>query len=292
MRFLGYELVRCKPYGLEFPHNRATADDTASLSSSGGRSFVDETRGPITTWEEFESYPWPDPKEISTRSLEWFERNLPDGMGLSTGGLGHFCEYLVWLMGYQTLCFALVDKRDLVMAIRDKLLEFYREAAALLLSFSRVRVIWVGDDMGFRTGTLISPDDLRELVLPGHEMLAKMTHEAGRPYFFHSCGRLTHIMEDLISGVGIDAKHSFEDTIERVEDAKKAYGSRIAVLGGIDMDFLCRASQEEVRARTRRTIEACQPGGGWALGTGNSVANYIPLDNYLAMLDEGRRSGS
>ena len=27
-------------------------------------------------------------------------------------------------------------------------------------------------------------------------------------------------------------------------------------------------------------------GGG---GTGNSVANYIPLDNYLAMLDEGRK---
>jgi uroporphyrinogen decarboxylase len=31
------------------------------------------------------------------------------------------------------------------------------------------------------------------------------------------------------------------------------------------------------------------PGGGYCLGTGNSVANYIPLDNYLAMLDEGRK---
>jgi uroporphyrinogen decarboxylase len=25
------------------------------------------------------------------------------------------------------------------------------------------------------------------------------------------------------------------------------------------------------------------------LGTGNSVANYVPLKNYLAMLDEGRK---
>jgi len=39
----------------------------------------------------------------------------------------------------------------------------------------------------------------------------------------------------------------------------------------------------------RETLEACMPGGGYVLGTGNSVANYIPLDNYLAMLDEGRR---
>ena len=211
-------------------------------------------------------------------------------MGLSTGGIGHFCEYLVWLMGYQSLCFALVDNRELVIAIRDKIMAFYREALKVLLSFDKVRVIWVGDDLGFRTGTLLSPEDLRELVFPGHAMLARMSHDAGRPYFLHSCGNLSQVMEELISEVGIDAKHSFEDTIERVEDAKKSYGRRIAVLGGIDVDFLCRATEEQIRLRTRRTIEACQPGGGWCLGTGNSVANYIPLDNYLAMLDEGRRS--
>jgi uroporphyrinogen decarboxylase len=289
MSHLGYDFVRCKPDGLEFPHNRSTVADSASLSRKGGRSFVDEARGPITTWEELDSYPWPDPKKISTRSLEWYEKNLPDGMCVATGGMGHFCEYLVWLMGYQTLCFALADDRDLVLAIRDRLFAFYKDALSLLLSFPRVRMIWVGDDMGFRTGTLLSPADLRELVLPGHAMLCRMAHEAGRPYVLHSCGKLTEIMEDLIGGVGIDAKHSFEDAIQPVQDAKVAYGDRIAVLGGIDVDFLCRATEKQVRERTRRTIETCMPGGGWCLGTGNSVANYIPLDNYLAMLDEGRR---
>ena len=57
------------------------------------------------------------------------------------------------------------------------------------------------------------------------------------------------------------------------------------------MDFLCRASGEQVRQRVRDTLESCLPGGGYCLGTGNSVANYIPLDNYLAMLDEGRKFG-
>ena len=42
----------------------------------------------------------------------------------------------------------------------------------------------------------------------------------------------------------------------------------------------------------RHTLDLCMPGGGYCLGTGNSVANYIPLDNYLAMLDEGRRWGT
>jgi uroporphyrinogen decarboxylase len=96
-------------------------------------------------------------------------------------------------------------------------------------------------------------------------------------------------MEDLIEDVGIDALHSYEDTIWTVVEAKEQYGDRIAVLGGIDVDFLCRATKDQVRQRTRDTLARCLPGGGYCLGTGNSVANYIPLDNYLAMLDEGQR---
>jgi len=99
-------------------------------------------------------------------------------------------------------------------------------------------------------------------------------------------------MEDLIEDVRIDGLHSFEDTIREVSAFKKQYGARLALLGGIDVDFLCRASEEQVRERVRRTLAACQPGGGYCLGTGNSVANYVPLDNYLAMLDEGRRFGA
>ncbi len=292
MQFLGYDCVRCKPDGIGFPVNRSTVADSASLARTAGRSFVDERRGPITRWEEFERYPWPDPAKISTRSLEWYERNLPDGMCVANGGMGHFCEHLIWLMGYETLCYALVDARDLVAAISERLVDFYTRAMALLLQFSRLKVIWTSDDMGFRTGTLLSPGDLRDFVLPGHRTIARMAHDAGRPVLLHSCGNLGEIMEDLIEDVRMDAKHSFEDTIQSVEEAKRLYGARIAVLGGIDMDFLCRASEEQVRERVRRTLNRCLPGGGYCLGTGNTVANYVPLDNYLAMLDEGRRFAS
>ena len=138
---------------------------------------------------------------------------------------------------------------------------------------------------------IISPDDLREFVLPGHKALVEMVHEAGRLYLLHSCGHLREIMLDLIDDVKIDAKHSFEDTIELVTDAKTDYGDRIALLGGIDLDFLCRSDEQAIRKRVRETLDVCMPGGGYCLGTGNSVANYIPLDNYLVMLDEGRRYG-
>jgi uroporphyrinogen decarboxylase len=245
------------------------------------------------SWEDFEKYPWPDPHTPSaTRELEWYQENLPEDMCIiGSGGFGHFAEFLTWLMGYETFCYALYDQRDLVQAIADRLKEFYRISLQRILGFDRVKILWGSDDMGFKTGLLFSVEDMREFVLSGHKMLAEMSHAAGRPYILHSCGNLRQIMDELIDDVKIDGKHSFEDAIEDVRELKPTCGQRIALLGGIDVDFLCRSDPAAIRCRVRETLDVCQPGGGYCLGTGNSVANYIPLDHYLAMVDEGRRYG-
>ncbi len=286
-RFLGFDYVNVRPLGPAWQFHNAVADDTAALKRDGGRGFRDEHRGPITGWADFERYPWPDPTgpEV-TRPLEWFQRNVPDDMCLITPSQGHFAEHLTWLMGYESLCYALYEHRDLVAAIAAKLEEYFTAMLACVLRFDRVRLVFGSDDMGFKTGLMFSPDDMREFVLPGHRKLAAMCHEARRPYLLHACGNLADIMDDLIDDVGIDGKHSFEDTIEDVREVKRTYGQRVALLGGIDVDFLCRADEEAIRRRVRETLEVCLPGGGYCLGTGNSVANYIPLDNYLAMVDE------
>lgn len=289
-RFCGFDYVRVGLADLPWPLFRQDVADTASLARSNGRHYQDETHGPIMSWADFEKYPWPDPSTPSaTRELEWYTRNLPEDMCIiGSGGFAHFCEMLTWLMGYQTFCFALYDQRDLVKAIADRLVAFYRVCLNRILEFDRVKIAWGSDDMGHRTGLLFSPDDMREFVLTGHTEMARMAHAAGRPYLLHACGNLRDIVDDLIDTVKIDAKHSFEDTIEDVREVKRTYGKRIAIIGGIDVDFLCRSDEAAIRRRTRETLDACQPGGGYCLGTGNSVANYIPLDNYLAMVDEGR----
>jgi uroporphyrinogen decarboxylase len=122
------------------PLARHATTDTAALAREGGRRFVDEHRGPITTWEEFERFPRPDPAAASTRSLEWFEENLPEGMCIvGSGGFAHFAEYVTWLMGYETLCVALCEQRDLVTAISRRLIEMYRVFLARLLEFDCVK---------------------------------------------------------------------------------------------------------------------------------------------------------
>jgi len=246
------------------------------------RTWSHRTRRP---WLERVGFPWPDPDKMTYHALEWFHEHLPEGMCVIGGQTGHFCEWLTWL----ALCYALYDQRDLVQAIYDRLQHYFEVTLRRILSYDRVHAVWGSDDMGFVSGTLISPADMRAFVLPGHRLCARLSHEAGLPYLLHSCGNLRQIMPDLLDDVRIDGKHSFEDNIEPVTEAHLRYGDRMACLGGIDMDFICRADEQAVRERVRRTLDACQPRGRYCLGTGNTVANYVPMRNYLAMLDEGRR---
>lgn len=289
--FLGYDMFRVGvARKTVFPTASLSAPDTTMLPEQerAARDWQEEHAGPIQSWKDFEAYPWPKVAEIDFSPLEWLERNLPPNMGCYEL-TAHVFEILSFLLGYETLCYFLVDQPALVDAILEKVGTFYVAFTDALADFSTVAVIWGSDDLGFRSGTMLSPDFLRLKVLPWHTRCAAIARSKGKPYLLHSCGKLDEIMDDLIDEVGIDGKHSFEDAILPVTEAKRRYGGRIALLGGIDMDFLCRSTESDIRRRVQDTLEVCMQGGGYCLGTGNTVANYVPLDNYLAMLDEGRR---
>ena len=289
--FLGYDMFRV---GIArktvFPTSTLSVPDTTALPEQGrtAREWQEEHAGPIQGWADFDAYHWPTVAEIDFSSLEWLERNLPPNMGCYEL-TAHIFEILSFLLGYETLCYFVVDQPALVDAILEKVGTFYLEFTKMLSDFSKVAVIWGSDDLGFRSGTLMSPDFLRVKILPWHKRCAEVARRSGKPYLLHSCGKLDEIMDDLIGSVGINGKHSFEDAIQPVTAAKRRYGDRIALLGGVDMDFLCRAEESDIRRRVRDTLDICMHGGGYCLGTGNTAANYIPLENFLAMIDEGRR---
>jgi len=264
-------------------------EDTAfSETSRGKRNWMEEHNGPIQSWEDFEKYPWPDVGNIDFSSLEWMENHIPENMGCYEL-TGSILERLTWLMGYETLCMKIYDDLELIDAICEKVGFFYKKYTEILCNFKCIPLIWGSDDMGFRTSTLVSPEFLRKKIFPWHKVCAEIAHRANKPYLIHSCGKLDEIMDDLIDYIKIDAKHSFEDTIMDVVESYRLYSDGISILGGIDVDFLCRSDEESIRKRVRETLEICMQGKGYCLGTGNSVANYIPLDNYLTMLDEGKK---
>lgn len=281
---MGYDFVRFEE-ALPLYKTYVVTKDTGA-DKTKNRTWVDLHQGAIMSWDEFEKYPWPRFEDMDFFKFEYINGHLPAGMGFMTCHAAGILEHLSQLMSYEGLCLALYDQPDLVQAITDRLGELISKFYEHLLDLDRVIAIFQGDDMGFRTGTLISPDDLRKYILPWHKKLAAIVHEHQRPYFLHSCGNLETIMEDLINDVKIDGKHSYEDLIIPVQNFQQKYGDRIVVLGGLDLNILSEGTPDQVRERTRFLIEACGSRGRYAVGSGNSIPSYIPVENYLAMVDE------
>jgi len=165
------------------------------------RYWVNDNRGPIGSWDDFERYPWPKKIRSINQSSRLMAKRIPDGMKVMVIPGGVF-EWTTWLFGLTPFCFLLVDQPNLVDAVIQK-------------------------------------------------------------------------VSNLIFAV--------------VEEIYRRWSDRIGIIGGVDMHLLVSGTEELVRARTREILDICGPGGGYVLGTGNSVANYVPLKNYLAMLDEGRK---
>jgi hypothetical protein len=141
----------------------------------------------------------------------------------------------------------------------------------------------MGDDLSHGRGPLVPPEVYRQHVFPWGKRVAGLAHSHGMPFGLHSCGNNTAIMEGLINDVNIDAKHSFQDGMESVVDFKRRCGDRVAVLGGIDMGCLATMMVEEFRPWCQGVLASCMEGGGHALGTGNSPATYMRLENFFAM---------
>ena len=286
----GYDYVYIYP-GLSFPRSNVMATgDTAdnANTSDGQRYWQDENTGPIQNWADFERYPWPKIEDVSFAAVEYLNAVMPDGMKISVN-LPGVLENASWLMGFQSFSYALFDEPDLIKAIVEKVGEVTVATARHAASIDNVGMLFLGDDMGYSGGTLVSPAVLRKHIFPYHRRLAETAHAAGKLMVLHCCGNLEKIMDEVIDN-GFDAKQSFEDKIMPIEEAYRRWGDRITVAGGLDMDLLARGTEEQVRRRTRDILTVCAAKGtGYCLGTGNTVANYIPKQNYLAMLDEGHR---
>ena len=252
------------------------------------RGWQDEHRGLIMIRDDFERFGWPPVEAVSIVPVEYTASKVPGGMKVMAFIAGIF-EDLKRLMGIENMAIKSIEEPELCGDILEKLTVLAEEAIDRSAAHPSVGAIFYGEDMGFNTSLLLSPVWMREWVVPRLKRLADACHRHGKPFLLHSCGQIDALMEDLIEVVGIDARHSFQDNIERVEEVYRKYGKRISILGGLDVDLLSRGTPREVAERTRRILEACAPGGGFCMGSGNSVTNFVNVENYYAMLDETRK---
>lgn len=269
----GYDLVPMVLTDFAFPRRRQRHG--ATISQNAYALIHDRA--------SFDAYPWPDPDVSSGVILDRAIAVLPTGMGLAAVAPDGVLENVTELVGFERLCEMAMDDPELVGEIFDavgsRILRYYQR----MLACPQVRVVIGNDDWGHKGGTMLSPRMMRRWVMPWHDRIVAAAHAASRPAILHSCGRIAPLMDEVIDGLHYDGKHSQEDVIEPVEEALSRWGSRIAIMGGIDVDFLCRAGPEAVRARAEALLQRTA-GRRYALGSGNSIPGYVPDAAWAAMV--------
>ena len=278
---LGYDCVNLHGSNFGFP----VAEVKKGATYSANDTAV------ITDRASYLDYPWQEPEDCDYSCLEVLGREMPHGMKLVVCGPGGVLENVIALVGYENMCYMSVDEpellEDIFAQVGERLVRYYRVCG----QFDAVGAMISNDDWGFNTQTMLSPADMRRYVFPWHQRIVEAIRESGRPAILHSCGQLKDVYGDVIR-LGYAAKHSYEDVIEPVEQAYEHLHGSLAVLGGIDLNFVCRATPEAIFRRSLAMLERTAERGGYALGTGNSVPTYVPVENYLAMIAAVHAVGS
>lgn len=241
----------------------------------------------FSTREGFDAYrkKIPDPGELPLDNYLALAEALPGKMKLIPSCPNGILENVIRLVGYENLCIMRYEDEELFSDIFEYVGSLTKKHILRAMKFDFVGAIMLNDDWGFNTQTMLSPADLRKYVFPWYKEVIAEAHACGKYAILHSCGAYRDIIGDIIDDMKFDARHSYEDNIVPVEKAYEELQGKLAVLGGIDINFLVNAGEDEIRRRCRDMLDRAASRGGYALGSGNSIPEYIPDSHFYAMME-------
>lgn len=285
----GYDYIKLIPGINENPAGRVPAGE--SRENTTGRNWAEEGKGIITNWGEFEAFVWPGPEHMNFSTFDELGDLRPPGMGV-IAQYGQIFTRVWRLMGLETFCLTMHDNPELVEAIWSRAGELMVEIWEKMASYDFVDAMLFNDDIAFRTSLFVSPEILRKHHFPWLERLGQIARGRGVPLIYHTDGVLWEVMDDIIA-CGVNAIHPVEALAMDIREVKQRFGHKLCLIGNLSLAGpLALGTPAEVEEEVKWLMREIAPGGGFCLGSGNSIPDYVPFENYVAMNEAGLRHGS
>lgn len=268
--------------GIKDVKQNFSARYSANSSSETTRAWAKEGRGLIGSRTDFDQFVWPDVGQLDFDVLDEVTEYLPPKMKV-VAVLGYVFMAVWQLMGLETFCLALFDDRRLVEQMFQRVGDIQLEALKRAIEFRTVGAVFMPDDFAYTEDLIISPSVYRQYVFPYYKEMGRICREKGLPYILHSDGKLDKIMDDILD-CGFNAIHPIEPKAMDIRKLKRESGDRLCLIGNLDLGgVLTMGTPEEVREATRKLIRDVGPGGGYCVGSSNSITEYVPLANFNSM---------
>ncbi|MBI4602452.1 MAG: nucleoside 2-deoxyribosyltransferase [Planctomycetes bacterium] len=254
------------------------------------RVWAEEGEGIIHDEASYDAYPWPDPDGFDYSPVERLAKLLPDG-AKAIVNVGYVFMASWMLMGLERFLVGLAGGEELAAEVVRRVGATQERVVENLLQLDGVGAVRMPDDIAYSTGLIVSPSLLRKHIFPWNKRIGDRVRAKGIPYLYHSDGKLYAVIEDLID-CGFQALHPCEPASMDIERLKREYAGRLCLCGNVDLNStLTLGTPEEVDREVRERIRTLAPGGGYCCGSSNSVPEYVPYENYAAMIDAVKRYG-
>lgn len=190
-----------------------------------------------------------------------------------------FEEALVDYMMYEE------EVAGLLRVIADYKIEFINIVAQEI----QPDVIFYQDDWGSKTNVFLPPELWRRIIKPLHTEIVKAAHDNNILFMHHADCYCEPLVLDMVE-MGIDIWQGAIPQNDIVEIQRITKG-KLPMIGGIDGPKIDveGASEEEIRAEVRRTIDTYCPGGKFF--PGNSSGKLFREWNHSIFQDELERYG-
>jgi uroporphyrinogen decarboxylase len=281
----GYDYIKLQPKA-DFNPAGIGIDKNVMVYLEGTltRKWASENNGIITTPEGFEKFIFPSASDFEYTNFERVRKILPEGMGV-IGQYGDIFTMTWEMMGFENFSFAWFENPELVMALNDKLGNLVLSMFEYFAQSPAVDAIWYSDDIAFTNGLLVSPDILDAIFFPWLKKIGDLCNKYDKPLIYHTDGILYDVFDKIVE-CGVSAIHPIEPKAMVIKEVKERYGEKLCLVGNIDVDLLSRGTPDEIRKNVRKNIEEVGYNGGYCVGSGNSIPEYVKLENYLALIDE------
>jgi hypothetical protein len=198
------------------------------------------------------------------------------------GGVSLF-ETMQSLRPFEDVLIDIARDTPEINRLADSLVDYYRVVVENALAIG-VDALSVGDDFGTQQALMISPRTWRRFFMPRYRELFAPVKLAGKRIFFHSCGKIDTILDDLREA-GADAIWPQLQLYDSPSLARRCHELGLAVQLHPDRgNLLQRGTPAEVRAAVLRLVETfdCLSGGSWLY---LEVDPGFPWENVKALFE-------
>jgi len=192
------------------------------------------------------------------------------------------------LMGEENACLAYYEQPELMADIMATLLDTTRRVLEPISEAVQIDQLSVHEDFAGKSGPLVGPVQIAEHFRPYYRAIWDPLAARGAKIFqMDTDGNVNAVIPALLD-CGITCLYPMEPAagMDMVE-ARRTYGRKLAMLGGIDKHVL-RGNREAIRRELEYKLQPLMREGGCAFGLDHQIPNGTPLENYRYYVDTAR----